>query len=124
MGATVAGEMLLWWGIWMMTIPVVRDSGSTVGYAGLLSPLLTMVILLFLSGMPTSEGPEQARFMKTPASKEAYMFYRNRTSILIPAPPRLWVLLPRWFKVLFCCELPMYEYQEPSANVTGKLLGP
>lgn len=111
------GEILLWWGIFMMTIPVIRASGSTSGLAGLLSPLLTMVILLFLSGMPTSEGPEQARFMKTAASAEAYLYYRRRTAILIPMPHFLWVLLPRWFKVVFCCEFPMYEYQPPKETL-------
>ena len=97
----------------MMTIPVVRHSGSSTGYAGLLSPLLTMVILLFLSGMPTSEGPEQARFMRTETSKHAYLTYRNRTAILIPTPHWLWTALPRWFKAVFCCEFPMYEFDGP-----------
>ncbi len=54
-----------WWGIWMLTVTVTRHAPSNEGYVALVSPLLTMVILLFLSGMPTAEGPEQARFMKT-----------------------------------------------------------
>jgi hypothetical protein len=49
----------------MLTVTVTRHAPSNEGYVALVSPLLTMVILLFLSGMPTAEGPEQARFMKT-----------------------------------------------------------
>lgn len=36
-------------------------------YVCLLSPLLTMVFLLLLSGLPTAEGAEQAKYMRTPA---------------------------------------------------------
>lgn len=36
-------------------------------YVSLVSPLLTMLFLLCLSGLPTSEGVNQAKYMKTPA---------------------------------------------------------
>ena len=49
------GEMAMWWGIFLIGVPVFKQSG-TWGFATVVSPLLTMAILLLLSGMPTAEG--------------------------------------------------------------------
>ncbi len=56
------GEIAHWFGVWTITYSVITASTSFVGYVGLISPLLTMVILLFLSGMPTAEGVNQVRW--------------------------------------------------------------
>lgn len=116
-----AGEIFHWWGIWMLSVTVVRHSVSNEGYAALVGPLLTMVILLFLSGMPTAEGPEQARFMRTPESAAAYLVYRNRTSPLLLLPPCVYAVVPKPLRCLFCCEFPMYAY---SPKETDFVAGP
>eukprot|EP00043_Microstomoeca_roanoka_P029578 m.22402 g.22402 ORF g.22402 m.22402 type:complete len:308 (+) comp9293_c0_seq2:179-1102(+) len=105
------GEILMWWGLFLMSVPVIRNSNDW-GYITILSPVLTMVLLLLLSGIPTSEGSAQARYMKTPEQKTTYLNYRNQTPPIIPFPPVWYKPLPLWFKRLFCLELPMYEYDE------------
>lgn len=86
------GEILLWWGyvqdtqylgsmspslmrvsirfvcsVWTSCTPVFAAVGvPSWGWATVLSPVLTAVILLLGSGMPTAEGDNQKRFMKTP----------------------------------------------------------
>ena len=45
------------WGIFLIGVPVFSAASPTPwGFVTVLSPLLTMALLLFLSGMPTAEG--------------------------------------------------------------------
>ncbi len=74
----------MWWGIFVLCSPVLEASASGWGYAMIVygfvnvnyhsfymgfdncsGPVLTMLILLFLSGFPTAEGDNQKRFLKT-----------------------------------------------------------
>jgi len=103
------GEMMMWWGIFIIGVPVYQASSSNWGYATVLSPLLTMAILLFLSGMPTAEGVNQRRFLKDPVIKERFLEYRRSTSPLIPLPPALYACLPLTVKRVFFFEFEMYE---------------
>ena len=59
--------------------------------------------------MPTAEGDNQRRFMRSPADKAAYLAYRERTSPVLPLPPALYAALPRLVKQVLLLELPMYE---------------
>ncbi|EDQ92234.1 uncharacterized protein MONBRDRAFT_14354 [Monosiga brevicollis MX1] len=102
-----AGEILMWWGIFISATSVFEIPGNDHwGWVTILSPLLTMILLLFLSGIPTAEGQSQKRYMK----KNRYLRYRERTPPLIPFIPYLYKRMPLWTKRLFCFELPMYEY--------------
>jgi protein-S-isoprenylcysteine O-methyltransferase Ste14 len=66
-----AGEIGMWWGLFILASPVFSAAassgaaGSGWGYATILSPLLTFLILMCGSGMPTAEGDNQQRYMKT-----------------------------------------------------------
>lgn len=102
------GEIMMWWGMYILCAPVFEAAHSW-GWATIVSPLLTFVILMFGSGMPTAEGDNQKRFMKTQRQKELFLIYRNRTSPLIPFPPFLYARLPLLVKRIFFFELPMYE---------------
>lgn len=102
------GEVLMWWGLFLMGVPVYKASASSWGYASLASPLLTLFLLLFVSGMPTAEGVNQRRFLATQASKEAFLAYRGRTSPLVPLPPAVYSAAPAWVKRWLLLELPMY----------------
>ncbi|KAA0157014.1 hypothetical protein FNF29_00366 [Cafeteria roenbergensis] len=101
------GEMLLWWGTFIMAAPTF--GADPVGWVSILSPVFTMLILLFLSGMPSAEGAAQTKYMKTPALADEYASYRDRTSPIVPVPPACYGALPRVVKQVFCCEFPMYE---------------
>lgn len=48
------GEMCMWWGIWLLCIPVFGRSAYWLSVA---SPLFVMSILLFLSGIPLQVLP-------------------------------------------------------------------
>eukprot|EP01051_Picozoa_sp_SAG22_P016539 SAG22_NODE_2353_length_2674_cov_1.846990_2_plen_253_part_01 len=57
------GEMLLVWGLFVGSLPVItRAENTAAGWLTVLSPLFTMLILLFVSGLPTAEGAALARF--------------------------------------------------------------
>ena len=43
------------------------DASYKWGYATILSPLFTFAILMLASGMPTAEGDNQKRYMRTAA---------------------------------------------------------
>ena len=78
-----------------------------------------MLIMLFLSGMPTAEGPNQARYMRDPQIKAKYLKYRETTSPLIPMPPQLYGALPHLIKRAFFFEFDMYamDWDAPVIDV-------
>lgn len=102
------GEIIMWWGVFIIGLPLYNISNNW-GYWTVISPLLTMIILLFLSGMPTCEGDSQKRFLKDAIIKERYIKYRNSTSILIPFPTTIYSKLPLIIKRIFFFEFKMYE---------------
>mmetsp|Transcript_1197 Transcript_1197/g.2645 ORF Transcript_1197/g.2645 Transcript_1197/m.2645 type:complete len:316 (-) Transcript_1197:360-1307(-) len=103
------GEMMMWWAIFLIATPVLYASESRWGWVTVLSPVFTMVILLFLSGMPTAEGDSQKRFLKTAESRDKFLAYRQQTSPLIPLPPPLYRPLPLCLKRVLFFEWKMYE---------------
>ncbi|MBW6491557.1 MAG: DUF1295 domain-containing protein [Lentimicrobium sp.] len=64
------GEALLWWGIWMMAIPV-KDGIFTI-----LSPLVITLLLRYISGVPMLEKKYQGR----PDWEE----YKAKTPVFVP----------------------------------------
>ena len=110
-----AGEMALWWGIWALGLP---GYGSAAGALGaLLSPLLTMALLLGVSGMPTAEGAHQRRFMRSPEEAAAYSAYREATSPILPLPPGAYARIPRPIKRWLLCEWDRYACPPAEAQV-------
>jgi steroid 5-alpha reductase family enzyme len=103
------GEIMMWWGMFILASPVLDASSSKWGYVTVLSPAITFITLMFGSGMPTAEGDNQKRFMKTAKQKAEFMAYRARTSPLIPLPPFVYSSLPLVVKRWLLFELPMYE---------------
>ena len=102
------GEIVLWWGAFVLAAGSFA-SPAAAGWATVASPLLTMLILLAGSGMPTAEGAHQRRWMKTPAQAAAFAAYRARTSPLVPLPPALYAALPLAVKRWVLFEWTMYE---------------
>mmetsp|Transcript_61404 Transcript_61404/g.85413 ORF Transcript_61404/g.85413 Transcript_61404/m.85413 type:complete len:310 (-) Transcript_61404:35-964(-) len=105
------GEIMMWWGIFISTIPVWLDNGEEDGWATVVSPVFTMLILLFLSGMPTAEGKALERWYSNGDElRSDYENYRNRTAPIVPCCPPIYAVLPHFVKCLFCCEFRRYEY--------------
>eukprot|EP00040_Diaphanoeca_grandis_P041631 m.263196 g.263196 ORF g.263196 m.263196 type:complete len:317 (+) comp49280_c0_seq1:173-1123(+) len=106
------GEMLIWWGMFVSTISVWVLPGQHSGFASILSPIFTMTILLFLSGIPEAEGSKLKRYYTSGDEvKEAYETYRNQTAPIILFPNSLYTLLPSWVQWCCCCEFEMYKYK-------------
>ncbi|TVU45459.1 hypothetical protein EJB05_04946, partial [Eragrostis curvula] len=95
------GEMLLWWGVFVASTPVLSDAEWLV----ILGPIFLTLLLLFLSGIPLLESSADKRYGRL----EEYRTYKNTTSPLIPLPPVVYGALPAWFKVAFLLELPLYN---------------
>ncbi|KAK3085598.1 hypothetical protein FSP39_005934 [Pinctada imbricata] len=96
------GEITIWIGVFIISTSIC-EGGK---WAGVLSPIFTMAILLFLSGIPLLEKKSDERYRKN----EIYRDYKNRTSPLLPVPPPCYGCLPNIFKCLCCCEFPLYNY--------------
>jgi steroid 5-alpha reductase family enzyme len=67
------GEVMQWWGIWLMTIMTVT------GWLGILGPITITALILYVSGIPLLE--ERFKDSKT------YQKYKMETSAFIPLPP-------------------------------------
>lgn len=74
------GEMLVWWGLFVYTVPVLHGAA----FAVVAGPVFITVLLLFVSGIPPLERSADEKHGNDPAYRE----YKRRTSILVPLPPR------------------------------------
>jgi len=68
------GEILMWWGIFIITIPLPNSIYFII------SPITITWLLVFVSGVPMLE--------KKYKGNAAFEDYKRRTSVLIPMPPR------------------------------------
>jgi len=68
------GEILMWWGIFIITVPLPG------GLFFFISPVTITLLLVFVSGIPLLE--------KKYEGNAAYADYKKRTSVLVPMPPR------------------------------------
>lgn len=68
------GEITMWWGIFMIAL------GSLYGIYGIIGPVTITYLIVFVSGIPLAEKAME----QTPGFEE----YREKTSVLIPMPPR------------------------------------
>ena len=68
------GELLMWWGIFIITIPLANSIFFIIG------PVTITLLIVFVSGIPLLEK----KYKGNPAFED----YKKRTSVLIPMPPR------------------------------------
>lgn len=109
------GEIVIWWSLFVAALPAIRASDHPAGgYVTIASPLFTMLILLFLSGIPTGEGQALSRYHKEGGYE--WETYRKRTPPLVLFPPCLYEQMPMPVKRIFCFEFKQYEYNAESAN--------
>lgn len=84
------GEIFVWLGIWLSSATGLWGIDTAYGVLGLFSPLITFVLLAFISGIPPSEKRDDARFGHLPE----YYDYKKRTSPLWLFPPSLYNRMP------------------------------
>ncbi len=64
----------MWWGLWIMAIPVEW------GWTGIISPLVITWLLLFVSGVPMLE--------KKYKGNPEFEAYAQKTNAFFPGPPK------------------------------------
>lgn len=74
------GEILVWWGLFVYAVPFLDGSA----FAVVIGPVFITLLLLFVSGIPLLERSADEKYGDDPA----YRDYKQRTSILVPLPPR------------------------------------
>lgn len=72
------GEMLVWWGLFAVTLPYL----SGIQYVSVMGPVFITLLLLFVSGIPLLEKSAEKKYGQNPD----YRRYRDSTSLLIPLP--------------------------------------
>lgn len=104
------GEILLWWGIFVASAPVLEGAEWLV----ILGPIFLTLLLLFVSGIPLLEQSADKKF----GNVAAYRAYKRTTSPLIPLPQAVYRSLPSWFKTVFLFEFPLYSRNFPEEGST------
>ncbi|XP_057544256.1 uncharacterized protein LOC130823600 isoform X2 [Amaranthus tricolor] len=106
------GEIFLWWGIFIGSIPVLEGAEWLV----ILGPVFLTLLLLFLSGIPLLEESADKKY----GNVDEYKLYKKVTSPLIPLPPEVYGNLPLWFKKIFLFEFPLYSRNLPQESFAVK----
>nr|GMD52405.1 uncharacterized protein LOC109150249 isoform X1 [Ipomoea batatas] len=99
------GEIVLWWGIFVASTPVLKGAEWLVVF----SPVFITLLLLFVSGLPLLEESADKKYGNLPE----YLSYKRETSPLILVPPAVYGNLPQWFKTVFLFEFPLYNRNLP-----------
>jgi steroid 5-alpha reductase family enzyme len=73
------GEILLWTGVAVITLPVLRGWQ----WMTLISPIFVAVLLLRISGVPILEKRADEKW----GGQDDYEEYKKRTPVLVPRPP-------------------------------------
>ena len=116
-GRSFAGEILIWWGVYLAAVPVFLSSpGSYAGFATVVSPVFTMFVLLGFTGIPQAEGKASARWYDGGESEAQYAEYFRSTPPLMMCPPALYRAMPLALKRLLCFEFPCYEYKAENSD--------
>ena len=74
------GEILLWVGVAVVALPVLRGWQ----WVTLISPVFVALLLLRVSGVPMLEKAADEKW----GGQADYEAYKSRTSVLVPRPPR------------------------------------
>ena len=113
------GEIMLWAGIFIGAIPVIISSNNTngLGWLTIVSPIFSIFVLLFLSGIPFAEGPNLKRWYELEDNGANWEQYAKTTSPLIPMPRFIYTNLSSMMKKLLCCEFDMYKYKAESKDL-------
>ena len=74
------GEIVLWFGVAIIALPVLRGWQ----WVSLISPLFVTLLITRISGIPLLEKRADEKW----SGQDAYESYKKRTSVLIPWPPK------------------------------------
>ncbi|XP_059455148.1 uncharacterized protein LOC132185385 [Corylus avellana] len=103
------GEILLGWGIFVASTPVLEGAEWLV----IFGPIFLTMLLLFIRGVAFVELDADQKFWLV----LEYRLYKRRTSPLILLPPSVYENLPFWFKATFLFEFPAFSCSLPQQGL-------
>lgn len=101
----------------------VKGQAYSALQASIVGPFFLTILLMFVSGLPLSERPGAKKRYEAGTNWAGYARYLERTSILIPVPPALYVLLPVWVKRTVLLEFPMFVFDPAKHADAGAQAG-
>jgi len=109
------GEIIIQFGIYMIAVsPAAYGYVTGAAYSALsatvLGAIFLTVLLMFVSGLNLQERPGAKKRYESGNHWESYKTYTERTSIMIPFPPQLYVRMPTILKRTIFLEFPMYVF--------------
>src|SRR6266498_4615557 len=90
-------------------------------YSSILGPFFLTILLMFVSGLTLQERPGAKKRYEKNNHWEEYSRYLNRTSILIPFPPQLYLRMPTILKRTIFLEFPIYVFDPAKHADLGKM---
>ncbi len=88
----------------------VKGQAYRALYSTILGAIFLTILLMFVSGLTLQERPGAKKRYEKDSQWEEYSRYLNRTSILIPFPPQLYVHMPTILKRTIFLEFPVYVF--------------
>ena len=90
-------------------------------YASIVGAFFLTILLMFVSGLPLQERPGAKKRYESGNHFESYKIYTERTSILTPFPPQLYVRMPTVLKRTIFLEFPIYVFDPAKHADQGKV---
>jgi steroid 5-alpha reductase family enzyme len=124
------GEIIMQFAVFMIAVTpaaagvVPKGSGAYAAlYASILGAIFLTVLLMFVSGLTLQERPGAKKKFEAdgPAGSgwRQYKTWTERTSILVPFPPQIYVHLPTVLKRTVFLEFPIYVF-DPAKHADMK----
>ena len=109
------GEIITQFSIFMIAVSpaangYVHGGAFSALYSSILGPFFLTLLLLFVSGLTLQERPGAKKRYESGNHWESYKTYSERTSILIPFPPQIYVHIPTILKRTLFLEFPIYVF--------------
>ncbi|MCJ1290038.1 hypothetical protein MMC34_001573 [Xylographa carneopallida] len=109
------GEIMIQFGIYMIAVsPAAYGYVTSAAYnalsATVLGAIFLTVLLMFVSGLNLQERPGAKKRYESGNHWESYKTYTEKTSIMIPFPPQLYVHIPKILKRTIFLEFPIYVF--------------
>ena len=79
-------------------------------YGAIVGPFFLTLLLMFVSGLTLQERPGAKKRYEKGDHWDSFKRYTERTSILIPFPPQLYVHMPTILKRTIFLEFPIYVF--------------
>lgn len=129
------GEIIMQFAIYMIALSPTAYGGyiphgtgaSSALYASIVGPIFLTVLLMFVSGLTLQERPgAKKKYDADGPDGQSWLQYKQwteRTSILIPFPPGLYVLVPTVLKRTLFLEFPIYVFDPNVHADDGKKVG-